>query len=133
MAEQPPARGTASNKAAAALSVRIESSLYRTITLIREFEEQVHRSSLEGLVHGTTHLCSGQEAVCGCRQVAPRGRLRQSSVTPIADTASAWPGAWTSKPRSLSCSDAILAFAADLAARCTDIDRGLIQQQSGSN
>ena len=34
------------------------------MTLIREFEEQVHRSYLEGLVHGTTHLCNGQEAVC---------------------------------------------------------------------
>jgi pyruvate dehydrogenase E1 component alpha subunit len=33
------------------------------MTLIREFEEQVHRSYLEGLVLGTTHLCNGQEAV----------------------------------------------------------------------
>ena len=33
------------------------------MTLIREFEEQVQRSYLEGLVHGTTHLCNGQEAV----------------------------------------------------------------------
>ena len=31
--------------------------------MIREFEEQVQRSYLEGLVHGTTHLCNGQEAV----------------------------------------------------------------------
>ena len=30
---------------------------------IREFEEEVQRSYLEGLVHGTTHLCQGQEAV----------------------------------------------------------------------
>ena len=30
---------------------------------IREFEEQVQRSYLDGLVHGTTHLCQGQEAV----------------------------------------------------------------------
>ena len=33
------------------------------MTMIREFEEQVQRSYLEGLVHGTTHLCNGQEAV----------------------------------------------------------------------
>jgi len=38
-------------------------ALYRTMLRIREFEEQVHRSFLVGLVHGTTHLCQGQEAV----------------------------------------------------------------------
>ena len=38
-------------------------ALYRTVVRIREFEEQVHRSFLSGLVHGTTHLCQGQEAV----------------------------------------------------------------------
>jgi acetoin:2,6-dichlorophenolindophenol oxidoreductase subunit alpha len=37
--------------------------LFRTMAVIREFEEQVQRSYLEGLVHGTTHLCNGQEAV----------------------------------------------------------------------
>lgn len=37
--------------------------LFRTMVKIREFEEQVQRSYLEGLVHGTTHLCQGQEAV----------------------------------------------------------------------
>jgi pyruvate dehydrogenase E1 component alpha subunit len=31
---------------------------------IREFEEQVQRSFLEGLIQGTTHLCQGQEGVC---------------------------------------------------------------------
>lgn len=64
MAEPPPESASASNKAAAALSVEDRIGLYRTMTLIREFEEQVHRSYLEGLVHGTTHLCNGQEAVC---------------------------------------------------------------------
>ena len=39
------------------------TALYRTMLCIREFEEQVHRSFLAGLVHGTTHLCQGQEAV----------------------------------------------------------------------
>lgn len=39
------------------------TALYRTMLRIREFEEQVHRSFLAGLVHGTTHLCQGQEAV----------------------------------------------------------------------
>jgi pyruvate dehydrogenase E1 component alpha subunit len=38
-------------------------ALYRSMVEIREFEDQVHRSYLEGLVHGTTHLCQGQEAV----------------------------------------------------------------------
>ena len=38
-------------------------ALYRMMVDIREFEEQVQRSYLEGLVHGTTHLCQGQEAV----------------------------------------------------------------------
>ncbi len=37
--------------------------LYATMVRIREFEEQVHRSFLAGLVHGTTHLCQGHEAV----------------------------------------------------------------------
>jgi pyruvate dehydrogenase E1 component alpha subunit len=57
-----PRAGSASNKAAA-LSVEDRIGLYRTMALIREFEEQVQRSYLEGLVHGTTHLCNGQEAV----------------------------------------------------------------------
>lgn len=38
--------------------------LYKSMVQIREFEEQVQRSFLEGLVQGTTHLCQGQEAVC---------------------------------------------------------------------
>ena len=37
--------------------------LFRMMVRIREFEEEVQRSYLEGLVHGTTHLCQGQEAV----------------------------------------------------------------------
>jgi TPP-dependent pyruvate/acetoin dehydrogenase alpha subunit len=64
MTEPAPLRSaSASNKAAAALSVEDRICLFRTMTLIREFEEQVQRSYLEGLVHGTTHLCNGQEAV----------------------------------------------------------------------
>jgi acetoin:2,6-dichlorophenolindophenol oxidoreductase subunit alpha len=38
-------------------------ALFASMVRIREFEEQVQRSYLEGLVHGTTHLCQGQEAV----------------------------------------------------------------------
>lgn len=53
-----------SNEAAAALTDEERIALYRTMAMIREFEEQVQRSYLEGLVHGTTHLCNGQEAVC---------------------------------------------------------------------
>jgi acetoin:2,6-dichlorophenolindophenol oxidoreductase subunit alpha len=63
MAEPPPESGSPSNKSSARLSAEDRIGLYRTMTLIRELEEQVHRSYLEGLVHGTTHLCNGQEAV----------------------------------------------------------------------
>jgi acetoin:2,6-dichlorophenolindophenol oxidoreductase subunit alpha len=37
--------------------------LYRRMVLIRQFEEMVNGLFLEGQVHGTTHLYSGQEAV----------------------------------------------------------------------
>jgi TPP-dependent pyruvate/acetoin dehydrogenase alpha subunit len=36
--------------------------LYRRMLLIRGFEDVVQSLFLKGLVHGTTHLCSGQEA-----------------------------------------------------------------------
>ena len=52
-----------SNEAAPPLTDEERLALYRAMVAIREFEEQVHRSYLEGLVHGTTHLCNGQEAV----------------------------------------------------------------------
>ncbi len=45
------------------LSVEDRLALFRMMVRIREFEEEVQRSFLEGLVHGTTHLCHGQEAV----------------------------------------------------------------------
>ena len=37
--------------------------LYRRMQLIRGFEDTVQSLFLKGFVHGTTHLCSGQEAV----------------------------------------------------------------------
>ena len=37
--------------------------LYRRMVLIRQFEEMVNGLFLQGQVHGTTHLYSGQEAV----------------------------------------------------------------------
>jgi TPP-dependent pyruvate/acetoin dehydrogenase alpha subunit len=37
-------------------------ALYRRMTLIRAFEDRVQSLFLKGHVHGTTHLCSGQEA-----------------------------------------------------------------------
>src|SRR4029453_16883077 len=37
--------------------------LYRRMLLIRRFEELVQALFLRGEVYGTTHLCSGQEAV----------------------------------------------------------------------
>jgi TPP-dependent pyruvate/acetoin dehydrogenase alpha subunit len=36
--------------------------LYRRMVLIRRFEEAVQSLFLKGEIHGTTHLCSGQEA-----------------------------------------------------------------------
>jgi pyruvate dehydrogenase E1 component alpha subunit len=46
------------------ISKSMQLSLYQCMVQIREFEEQVQRSFLEGLIQGTTHLCQGQEAVC---------------------------------------------------------------------
>lgn len=37
--------------------------LYRTMEKIRQFEEEVYRLFLEGLIQGTTHLMRGQEAI----------------------------------------------------------------------
>ncbi|MEO8669045.1 MAG: thiamine pyrophosphate-dependent enzyme, partial [Bauldia sp.] len=51
------------DNSAAGLSDADRIALYRSMVEVREFEDQVHRSYLEGLVHGTTHLCQGQEAV----------------------------------------------------------------------
>jgi acetoin:2,6-dichlorophenolindophenol oxidoreductase subunit alpha len=69
------ARGSASecDEIAAPLTDADRIGLYRVMAMIREFEEQVQRSYLEGLVHGTTHLCNGQEAVCAGVARALRG------------------------------------------------------------
>jgi acetoin:2,6-dichlorophenolindophenol oxidoreductase subunit alpha len=64
MSEHATGNARASDEAAAALTDEDRIDLLRTMIMIREFEEQVQRSYLEGLVHGTTHLCNGQEAVC---------------------------------------------------------------------
>jgi TPP-dependent pyruvate/acetoin dehydrogenase alpha subunit len=45
-------------------SQSMQLKLFEVMVQIREFEEQVQRSFLEGLIQGTTHLCQGQEAVC---------------------------------------------------------------------
>ena len=50
-------------RASEALSREQLIGMYRTMLEIREFEEEVHRRFLEGLVHGTTHLAQGHEAV----------------------------------------------------------------------
>jgi len=46
---------------------------YRLMMLIRRFEEAVERLFSEGRIHGTTHLCNGQEAcaVGACEALAP--------------------------------------------------------------
>jgi TPP-dependent pyruvate/acetoin dehydrogenase alpha subunit len=38
-------------------------ALYRGLERVRQFEDEVYRLFLEGLIQGTTHLCRGQEAV----------------------------------------------------------------------
>ena len=64
MTERATRSARTTNDATAALTDEDRIDLFRTMATIREFEEQVQRSYLEGLVHGTTHLCNGQEAVC---------------------------------------------------------------------
>ncbi len=59
----PGSKATKSNETPIPLTSAERVELYRTMVEIREFEEQVQRSYLEGLVHGTTHLCNGHEAV----------------------------------------------------------------------
>jgi TPP-dependent pyruvate/acetoin dehydrogenase alpha subunit len=52
-------------RAAAASSKKdaeLYTELYRRMRLIRRFEDEVQRLFQQGLVHGTTHLYSGQEA-----------------------------------------------------------------------
>jgi TPP-dependent pyruvate/acetoin dehydrogenase alpha subunit len=48
--------------APAAADLTTVVALYRRMTLIRGFEDRVQSLFLKGHVHGTTHLCSGQEA-----------------------------------------------------------------------
>ena len=51
--------------------------LYRGMRLIRRFEDAVQRLFQKGEVHGTTHLCSGQEAcsVGVCTSLQPGDRV----------------------------------------------------------
>ena len=48
---------------AAGQDVDFHVGLYRRMLLIRRFEELVQSLFLRGEIYGTTHLCSGQEAV----------------------------------------------------------------------
>src|SRR3954451_2446229 len=43
-------------------SAEVGAELYRRMVLIRRFEDSVQSLFQKGLVHGTTHLYSGQEA-----------------------------------------------------------------------
>jgi len=52
------------------LDSTIRLGLFQKMLRIREFEEQVQRIYLEGLVHGTTHLCQGQEGVAAGANLA---------------------------------------------------------------
>lgn len=53
-------RGVAAEDPNAGLDLR---AAYEMMLLVRRFEEEIQRYFLEGHVHGTTHLCIGQEAV----------------------------------------------------------------------
>jgi acetoin:2,6-dichlorophenolindophenol oxidoreductase subunit alpha len=52
----------AESKASSADEAEHYLELYRRMRLIRRFEDEVQSLFQKGLVHGTTHLCSGQEA-----------------------------------------------------------------------
>jgi TPP-dependent pyruvate/acetoin dehydrogenase alpha subunit len=59
-----PARATSGDglgPATGAVTSLAES--YASMLTIRHFEEEIQRQFLKGNVHGTTHLCNGQEAV----------------------------------------------------------------------
>jgi len=53
----------ASARPSASLSDEALLAMYRKMVEIREFEEEVHRRYLQGLIPGTTHLAQGHEAV----------------------------------------------------------------------
>ncbi len=53
---------TATAAAPTAADSELMLSLYRSMRLIRRFEEAVHSLFLKGEVHGTTHLYNGEEA-----------------------------------------------------------------------
>jgi TPP-dependent pyruvate/acetoin dehydrogenase alpha subunit len=54
--------------------------LYRTVRLIRRFEETVQTLFLRGEVHGTTHLYIGQEAVATGVGSALRPEERRAAI-----------------------------------------------------
>jgi len=60
-------------RAPAAADQQTVVGLYRRMTLIRLFEDRVQSLFLKGHIHGTTHLCSGQEAT----EVGVASMLRQ--------------------------------------------------------
>src|SRR5215472_15882558 len=66
----PAPAGKGHNRAVPALDKAKRLALFQMMVRIREFEEQVQRSYLEGLVHGTTHLCQGQEGVAAGANLA---------------------------------------------------------------
>jgi TPP-dependent pyruvate/acetoin dehydrogenase alpha subunit len=55
-------------------------AIYRSMVLIREFEEQVRRLAAAGMVPGLVHLCAGQEATAVgiCAALAPDDLIASS-------------------------------------------------------
>ena len=68
--------------AAQAEETELYLGLYRRMTLIRGFEDRVQSLFLKGHVYGTTHLCSGQEAV----EVGVASTLRPEDGDRVAGT-----------------------------------------------
>ena len=64
----------------------------RQMIEIRLFEEEIQRLFNRNLVRGSTHLCSGQEAVVGRRPARRFARATRCSA-PIAATEPCWPRA----------------------------------------
>ncbi len=55
-------KSSVSAKPSAALSAETLRDMYKRMNLIRAFEEKVAYFFSRGMIHGTTHLCIGQEA-----------------------------------------------------------------------
>ena len=91
---------------------------YRTMLLIRRFEEKAGQMYGMGLIGGFCHLYIGEEAVVVGMHGGDRGRATPSSP-PIATTATCSPAAWTRRASWPSSPGGAAAIPRARAARCT--------------